>query len=49
MTAILYDYLTQPDLREAVREEHATLAGLLDAYHEALRNAYASEIGRPVS
>lgn len=49
MTSILYDFLTRPELREAVREEHATLSGLLDAYHEALRRAYASELGEPVS
>jgi amidohydrolase len=49
MSSILYDYLTRPDLREAVLEEHTTLAGLLDQYHEALRAAYASEIGTPIS
>ena len=47
MTAILYDYLTRPELRSAVGEEHATLAGLLDEYHERLRAAYAGEIGTP--
>jgi metal-dependent amidase/aminoacylase/carboxypeptidase family protein len=45
LTAILYDYLTEPDLRAAVEEEHTTLAGLLDRYHDALREAYAREIG----
>jgi amidohydrolase len=49
MTSVLFDYLTRPELREAVREEHTELAGLLDAYHDALRSAYASEIGTPVS
>ena len=45
LTAILYDFLTRPELRDAVREEHAVLSGLLDRYHEALREAYAPEIG----
>jgi amidohydrolase len=49
MTSVLYDYLTRPELRDAVREEHETLAGLLDQYHEALRAAYADEIGTPIS
>ncbi len=49
MTAVLYDYLTRPELRAAVVEEHRVLAGLLDQYHEALRAAYASEIGGPLS
>lgn len=47
MTAIVYDYMTRPELRDAVREEQETLAGLLDAYHTALREAYAAEIGTP--
>jgi len=45
LTAILYDYLTQPELRSAVEEEHTALSGLLDEYHQALREAYAQEIG----
>jgi len=45
MSAVLFDYLTRPELREAVEEEHRTLAGLLDQYHESLRAAYASEMG----
>jgi metal-dependent amidase/aminoacylase/carboxypeptidase family protein len=45
LAAILYDFLTHPELREAVREEHTVLAGLLDRYHQALREAYAPEIG----
>ena len=49
MTAVLYDYLTEPTLRAAVIEEHRVLAGLLDQYHDALRAAYASEVGRPLS
>ncbi|MDH3269892.1 MAG: peptidase dimerization domain-containing protein [Gemmatimonadota bacterium] len=49
MSSVLYDFLTRPDLREAIGEEHRTLAGLLDQYHEALREAYASELGGPIS
>jgi amidohydrolase len=49
MSSILYDFLTRPDLREAVREEHRLLSGLLDEYHDRLRKAYAGEIGGPVS
>ena len=45
MTSILFDFLTEPELREAVREEHQVLSGLLDQYHAALREAYASELG----
>ncbi len=48
MSSVLYDFLTQPDLREAVREEQQVLAGLLDEYHRALREAYATETG-PIS
>jgi amidohydrolase len=49
MSSILYDYLTRPELRAAVAEEHGTLAGLLELYHEALRAAYAGEVGEPIS
>jgi len=49
MSSVLYDFLTKPELRAAVREEHRVLAGLLDQYHEALRRAYAGEVGRPIS
>jgi amidohydrolase len=49
MSSILYDFLTRPELREAVREEHGILAGLLDQYHAALRRAYAGEVGGPIS
>jgi len=35
-------------LREAVAEEQVTLSGLLDEYHEALREAYATEVGAPI-
>ena len=49
MSSVLYDFLTKSELREAVREEHRVLAGLLDEYHAALRRAYASELGGPIS
>ncbi|MBI4409575.1 MAG: peptidase dimerization domain-containing protein [Gemmatimonadetes bacterium] len=45
MAAVLYDFLTQADFRRAVQEEHRALAGLLDQYLAALRQAYAEEIG----
>lgn len=48
MSSIVYDFLTRPELRDAVREEQGALAGLLDEYHDALREAYAAEIGAPV-
>jgi amidohydrolase len=43
--AILYDFLTHPDFRAKVKEEHQTLAGLLEAYEAKLREAYGGEIG----
>ena len=49
MSSILYDFLTRADLRQAVSEEHRILSGLLDQYHEALREAYRTEIGEPRS
>ena len=49
MSSVLYDFLTRPELRAAVLEEHTTLAGLLDQYHETLRRAYAGEVGGPIS
>lgn len=45
MAAVLYDFLTNPRLREAVKEEHRTLASLLQRYHAALREAYSQEVG----
>ena len=45
MVSVLYDFLTSSELRAAVAEEHRALAGLLDRYHAALRDAYAAEIG----
>jgi amidohydrolase len=44
MSAILYDFLTEASLREAVAEEHAGLRGLLDEYHQRLREVYAPEL-----
>jgi amidohydrolase len=49
MSSILYDFLTRPELRDAVQEEHRALSSLLDQYHEALRATYAAEIGKPLS
>jgi hypothetical protein len=43
--AILYDFLTHPDFRSKVKEEHGALAGLLEAYEAKLREAYGAEIG----
>lgn len=43
--AILYDFLTQPDFRRKVAEEHRVLASLQDRYEQELRKAYAPEIG----
>ena len=44
MAAVLYEFLTRPDLRVAVAEEHAVLQGLLGDYHTRLREAYAPEL-----
>ena len=43
--AVLFDFLTRPELRAAVTEEHRTLAGLQGQYLAALRRVYAPEIG----
>jgi len=43
--AVLYDFVTNAELRAAVREEHKTLAGLQGEYLNALRRVYAPEIG----
>jgi len=43
--AVLFDFLTNAELRAAVREEHKTLAGLQGEYLNALRRVYAPEIG----
>jgi len=46
MAGILYTFLTDAPFRQAVQAEHKTLAGLLDQYLAALRQAYAGEVGR---
>jgi metal-dependent amidase/aminoacylase/carboxypeptidase family protein len=43
--AVLYDFLTQPDFRRAVTEEHRGLAALQGTYLDELRRAYGTEIG----
>jgi hypothetical protein len=45
MAAILYDWLTDANLRAKVTDEHGTLAKLLEQYHAKLRETYAAEIG----
>jgi amidohydrolase len=47
IAAVLYDFLTQPKLRDAVGTEQTTLAGLLEDYHARLREAYAQEMQGP--
>ncbi|HEY6092259.1 MAG TPA: peptidase dimerization domain-containing protein [Gemmatimonadales bacterium] len=43
--AVLFDFLTHPELRTAVAQEHHTLAGLQGQYLNALRRVYGPEIG----
>lgn len=45
MAVVLYHYLTDPELRASVQEEHRVLKGLLGEYQERLREAYAGEVG----
>lgn len=45
MSAVLYHFLTDAKLREAVRTEHRAMAGLFGAYVGALKKAYAEETG----
>ncbi len=45
LAAVLFDYLTDPALREAIKTEHTTLKGLFGQYQDNLRKAYAPEIG----
>jgi hypothetical protein len=45
MAAILYDWLTDANLRAKVTDEHGTLAKHLEQYHAKLRETYAAEIG----
>lgn len=47
--AVLFDFLTRPELRNAVKTEHGTLAGLQGQYLNALRRVYAPEIGADTS
>ena len=44
MSAILFHYLTDAGLRQAVATEHAALGGLYRSYQENLRKAYAVEL-----
>jgi amidohydrolase len=44
-TAVLFDFLTQPEFRRKVAEEQRTLAGLQERYLAALRTVYGPEIG----
>ena len=48
MSSIVYDFMTRSELRDAVAQEQDTLSGLLEQYHEALRDAYAAEVGDPI-
>ena len=45
MTAVLYHFLTDAQFRQAVQDEHRTMAGLFDQYLQGLRKAYGSEVG----
>ena len=48
MTAILYDYATHPELREAVKTEFTRIQGLFGEYQTALEKAYPKpEIAEP--
>lgn len=44
MALVMYHYLTDAALREAISREHRTMAGLFDEYLGSLRKAYAEEI-----
>ncbi|HEX9109552.1 MAG TPA: hypothetical protein VF832_20060, partial [Longimicrobiales bacterium] len=45
MAAVLYDFLTHPELRAAVKQEHGAMSGMLNDYLEALKKTYAPELG----
>jgi amidohydrolase len=45
IASILFDFLTDPGLRDAVKTEHAGLEELFGRYQENLVRAYAPEIG----
>ena len=48
MTAILYDYATHPELRDAVKTEFTRIQGLFGEYQRALEKAYPKpEIAEP--
>lgn len=47
MAAILFHYLTDPQLRQQLATEHGALRGLYDQYQGNLRKAYAGEMGAP--
>jgi hypothetical protein len=47
MAGVLYHYLTDPALRQALGTEHKTLRGLYDQYQANLRKAYAPEMPKP--
>ena len=50
MAGVLYHFLTDAPFRNAVRDEHREMAGLLERYLAALREAYRGEVGAgPVS
>jgi metal-dependent amidase/aminoacylase/carboxypeptidase family protein len=48
MAAVLYHFLTDASLREAVRTEHRTMARLFDRYVAGLREAYREEVSLSV-
>ncbi len=45
IASILFDFLTDPALRDAIKAEHAALESLFGRYQENLTRAYAPEIG----
>ena len=47
MAGILFSYLTDPALRQALATEHAALKGLYHQYQANLRMAYAAEMSKP--
>ncbi|MBM4186142.1 MAG: M20 family metallopeptidase [Gemmatimonadetes bacterium] len=46
MAAVMFDFTKDGAFRSAVQTEHATMKGLFDQYQDALKRAYASEIGQ---
>lgn len=49
MAAVLYDYLSDEDLRATISEEHGIMAGLMDEYLTNLAAEYGEEIGEGVA